>query len=79
MPHRPAGKNIAGESAYSVVGEHDLQLAKHHVPILAPDMPMLFDAMRGQVEHFAQGIVIGERRLVLGYLTELAVEAALII
>ncbi len=63
---------IARESAGRAVGEHDLQLTEHHIPILAPGM--LFNTLGGQVEHFAQGIIIGKRRLVLGYLTELAVE-----
>jgi len=78
MPRRPAGKNNARKSAGRAVSEHDLQLAEHHVPVLAPGMPMLLNVLGGQIEHFAQGIVIGEGRLVLGDLPELTVEPFLL-
>ena len=36
---------------------------------------MPYDALRRQVEHLAQGIVIGKGRLVFGNLAELAIQA----
>ena len=74
MPSQPSGKSISRGSACLAVGEHDLQLAEHHVPILAPGMPMLDDPLGGQIQHPTQRIVIGERRLVLRDLPELAVQ-----
>ena len=74
MPRRPAGNNNARESAGGAVREHDLQLAENHIPVLAASVPVLYDALRGQVKHLAQGIVIGKGRLVLGDLSELAVQ-----
>ena len=63
------------ESAWGAVGEHDLQLAEHHVPILAPGVPMPDDPLGCQIQHPTQGIVIGERRLVLRDLPELTIQA----
>jgi len=40
-------KNIAGESAGCTDGEYDFQPAEHHVPVLAPGMPMLFNVLGG--------------------------------
>ena len=75
MPAQPAGNPISGGSACLPVGEHDLQLAEYHVPILAPGVPMLDDPLGCQIQHPTQRIVIGERRLVLGDLAELTVQA----
>lgn len=36
---------------------------------------MPYDALRSQVEHLAQGIVIGKGRLVFGNLAELAIQS----
>ena len=58
-----------------MVGEHDLQLIEHHVPILIPGMPVLDDPSGSQIQHPTQRIVIGERRLVLGDLPELPVQS----
>ena len=74
MPRQPAGNNSTRESAGGTVCEHDLQLAEDHVPILATGMPVLYDALRGQVKYLAQGIVIGKGRLVFGDLPELAIQ-----
>ena len=74
MPARSAGNTISRGSACLAVGEHDLQLAENHVPILAPGVPMLDDPLRCQVQHPPQRIVVGERRLVLGDLPELPVQ-----
>ena len=63
-----------GESAHLAVAEHDLQLAEHHIPILAPGVPMLDDTLRCQIQHPTQRIVIGERRFVLCNLPELPVQ-----
>ena len=63
-----------GESAHLAVAEHDLQLAEHHVPVLAPGVPMLDDTLGCQIQHPPQRIIVGERRLVLRDLPELAVQ-----
>ena len=74
MLPEPAGKPTAWESGNAAVGEHDLQLAQHHVPILTPCVPMLDDPLGRQVQHPPQRIVVGERRLVFGDLPELPVQ-----
>ena len=74
MPAQPAGNPISGGSACLAVREHDLQFAEHHVPILAPGVPMLDNPLGCQIQHPTQGIVIGERRLVLSDLPELPVQ-----
>ena len=58
-----------------LVRKHQLELAAHQVPVLAACMPMLLDALCGQVKHPAQGIVVGKAGLVFRDLTELMVEA----
>ena len=75
MPARPAGNTKQRGSDSHPVGEHDLQLAEHHVPVLAPGVPVLHDALGRQVEHPAQRIIVGKGRLVLCDLPELAVQA----
>lgn len=70
-----AGTFYRQGSASGTAGEHDLQLAEHQVPVLASGTPALRDALRGQVEHPAQGIIVGKAGLVLRDLTELTVEA----
>ena len=74
MPAQPSGNPISGGSACPAVGEHDLQLAEHHVPILAPGVPMLDDPLGGQIQHPPQRIVVGERGLVLRDLPELTIQ-----
>ena len=49
-------------------------MAENHIPVLAPGVPVLYDTLGGQVEHPAQGIVIGKRWLVLRDLSELPVQ-----
>ena len=56
-----------------VVLEHELELSQNHVPISTSGGPVLDNFPAGQIEHFAQGIVIGKAGLVLGNLAELAV------
>ena len=73
-PRSPAGNPNLRELAGSPVGKHDLQLAQHHVPILAPGMPVPDDPPGCQVQHPPQRIVVGERRLVLCDLLELPVQ-----
>ena len=75
MPFQSPGNPNARGSAYLPVGEHDLQLTEDHVPILAPGVPVLDDPLGCQVQHPPQGIVVGERGLVLCDLPELAVQA----
>ena len=62
-------------SANCPVGKHDLELGEDHVPVLAPGMPVLDDSLGSQIEHPAQGIIVGKAGLVFGDLAELAVEA----
>ena len=74
MPFQPPGNSNARGSACLPVGEHDLQLTEHHVPILAPSVPVLDDPLGCQVQHPPQGIVVGEGGLVLCNLPELPVQ-----
>ena len=75
MPSRPPGNPNARESAHLAISEHDLQLTEHHVPILAPGVPVFHNPLRCQIQHPPQRIVIGERGLVFGDLPELPVQA----
>ena len=75
MPYWPPWHTRTRESAYSPVGEHDLQLAEHQIPVLASGVPVLHDALRGQIQHPAQGVVIREGGFILCDLPELAVQA----
>ncbi len=43
--HSPPGNTSPRELASLPVGEHDLQLTEHQVPVLAPGMPVLHDAL----------------------------------
>ena len=52
--------------------EHELELSQNHVPISTTGGPMLDNFPAGQIEHLAQGIIVGEAGLVLGDLPELA-------
>ena len=63
------------ESANGSVGEHDLQLAEHQIPVLASGVPVLHDTLGGQIQHPAQGVVVCKGELVLRDLPELAVQA----
>ena len=74
MPAQPSGNPNSRGSARLAVGKHDLQLAEHHVPILAPGVPMLHDSLGCQVQHPPQRIVVGKRRFVLGDLSELTIQ-----
>lgn len=46
----------------------------HQLPVLTPGVPVLDDALRGQIQHPAQRIVVGKGRLVFRDLPELAVQ-----
>ena len=72
---RFAGNPKPRESACFPVREQNVQLAEDHVPIVAPGMPMLYHPLGRQIQHPAQWIVIGKRRLVLSNLPELTVQA----
>ena len=74
MPAQPSGNPVSRGSACLAVGEHDLQLAEYHVPILAPGVPMLDNPLGGQIQHPPQRIVVGERGLVLRDLPELTIQ-----
>ena len=75
MPSWPSEQAKARGSANGPVGEHDLELGEDHVPVLASGMPVPDDPLGGQIEHPAQGIIVGKAGLVFGDLAELAVEA----
>ena len=48
----------------------NLQPAEYRVTILTPNMPVLHDTSRYQIQHPTQRIVFGEARLAFGNLTE---------
>ena len=75
MPVWPLWHTRTRESANGSVGEHDLQLTEHQIPVLTSGVPVLHDALGGQIQHPAQGVVIREGGLVLRDLPELAVQA----
>ena len=50
------------------------QLIRHHVPISTNHRPVICDILRRKIQHFPQGVIVGERRLVLRDLSELAVQ-----
>ena len=62
-------------SGSPAVLEHELELSQNHIPISTAGCPVLDNFPAGQIEHFAQGIIVGEAGLVLGDLPELTVEA----
>ena len=71
----PPGKAKGRGSARASVGEEELQLTEHQVPILTPDMPVLDNSLGCQIEHSPQRIVVGKAGFVLGDLPELPVQA----
>ena len=73
MPEHPTG-NPNARGLADAIREHDFQLTEYHVPVLTSGMPMLHDPLGRQVQHPAQGIIVGKRRLVLCDLSELPVE-----
>ena len=75
MPVWPSWHTRTRESAYGPVGEHDLQLAEHQIPVLTSGVPVFHDALGGQIQHPAQGVIVREGWLVLRDLPELAVQA----
>lgn len=72
---RPGSTAVRLVSGGLAVLEHELELSQNHVPISTSDGPVLDNFPAGQVEHLSQGIIVGEARLVLGKLAELAVQA----
>lgn len=75
MPVWPLWHTRTRESANGSVGEHDLQLTEHQIPVLTSGVPVLHDALGGQIQHPAQGVVIREGGFILCDLPELAVQA----
>ena len=55
--------------------EHNLELSQNHVPVSTSDGPVFDNFSAGEIEHLAQGIVVGEAGFILGDLAELAVQA----
>ena len=72
LPGNAKGKPGSGSQA---VLEHELELGQNHVPISTSGGPVLDNFPAGQIEHPAQGIVVGEAGLVFGDLAELTVQA----
>ena len=54
--------------------EHELELGQNHVLISTSGGSVFDNFSAGQVEHLAQGIIVGKAGLVLGDLAELSVE-----
>ncbi len=71
-PGNAKGKPGSGSQA---VLEHELELGQNHVPISTSGGPVLDNFPAGQIEHPAQGIVVGEAGLVFRDLAELTVQA----
>ena len=69
-----AGIREGKGSANRPAGEHELQLAEDQIPVLTSGTPALCDALRSQVKHSAQRIIVREAGLVFGDLPKLAVE-----
>ena len=74
----PPWHTNARKSANDPVGEQDIQLTEHQIPVLVSGVPVLHDTRRGQIQHPAQGVVIREGGLILRDLPELAVQASMI-
>ena len=72
------GKTIARGSANCSVREQDLKLVEHHVPVLAPGMPVLNDALGGQIQHPTQRVIVGKGWLVFRDLPELTVSLSIL-
>ena len=71
-PGNAKGKPGSGSQA---VLEHELELGQNHVPISTSGGPVPDNFPAGQIEHPAQGIVVGEAGLVFCDLAELTVQA----
>ena len=61
-------------SGSQAVLEHELEQGQNHVPISTSGGPVLDNFPAGQIEHLAQGIVVGEAGLFFD-LAELTVQA----
>ena len=55
----PRLETLRGSRGQAVL-EHELELGQNHVPISTSGGPLLDNFPAGQVEHLAQGIVVGE-------------------
>jgi len=65
MSAQPARNPKPRESAHLSVSEHDCRLAEHHIQIPALGIAMLYNSLRGQIQHPAQRSIAGKRRLIL--------------
>ncbi len=74
MPPDLPGQPKEAGSADGSIGEHNLQLVEHQIPVWIPGAPTFRNALRGQIEHPAQRVVIGETGLVFRDLPELTVQ-----
>jgi len=63
-----------GKLPGSPIAKQDVQLANDLISISTTGSPVFDDFRRCQIQHFAQGIIIGEGRLVLGDPPELPVK-----
>ena len=71
---RPGNTMVKPGSGGLAVLEHELELGQNHVPISTSGGPVFDNFPAGQIEHFAQGIIVGKAGLVFCDLPELAVE-----
>ena len=71
----PGNTKVKPGSGGLAVLEPELELSQNHVPISTSGGPVLDNFLAGQVEHFAQGIIVGKAGLIFSDLAELAVQA----
>jgi len=69
------GSYALGKLPGDPVAKQDVQLINDLIPISATGSPMFDNFRRCQIYHFAQGIIIGKGRLVLGDPPELPVKS----
>jgi len=65
---------VWGKLPSGPVAKQNVQLADDLIPISTTGRPVFDNFCRRQIQHFAKGIIIGERRLVLGDPPKLPVE-----
>ena len=70
-PGHTTGK---GGSGGLPVWEHELELRQNDIPISTSGGPVFDNFSAGEIEHLAQGVIVGKAGLILSDLAELAVE-----
>ena len=66
---------VSGKLPGLPTAKQDIQLADDLIPISTTGSPVFDNFRRCQIQHFAQGIIIGKGRLVLGDPSELPIES----